>query len=450
MRAHRSRALRPTLLAVVLGLAGGSLAAGEVVSRGVVGAVRHSGDSAALPSRIAISGPLPAMVTRQPAGPAIAVYLDDDDNTQWWVFVSAYRASYRRLPAADYFPDNRNGLLLSPDGSVAAVPAGGSAGGPVRLLHLVTGNVRRVPDLQLAPDDAVLAWSPDNNRLALRLGGRLAIADANSGRVTRFDVGAAAVAFAPRGDRLASSLTGELAIVDAVSGQVLSSNPIGNFAVAPAGWSPDGSAIALQPPVGPAALPLATLAVASRQVRLASAETVGRTAVAWRSNSALVVTAPGRPTLTAYDVSTGQSWLLSDNTSHWYPTSHDLRLATGLAPGATVVAPGRVDRGHAYLWYAAWLASAMVMMAIGRWWPRPGSARRTSGVHPALVGAISAGAPIAAVVPIVLLFAPPSFGLAGLTAMVLLGGAGLLAGLLSRPDEGPVPAPQPRQLISTG
>lgn len=454
--------MRSVLMVAVMGLVGGWLAAGVVASRGAIGAVRHPGGAPALPSRVAISGPVPAEVSRQPAGPAIAVYLDDDDDTQWWVFVSAYRSSYRKLAAGSFFPGSRNGLLLSPDGSMAAVTAGGSGAGHVSVLHLVSGDVRRVPDLQLAPDDAALAWSPNNSHLALRLGGRLAVADAISGRVTRFDVGAADAAFAPRGDRIAASLTGRLAIVDAVNGQLLSSYPVGNYAVAPAGWSPDGSTIALQPPEGPAALLLARLDLASSRVLPASAETAGRSAVAWRSNSVLVVTAPGRPILTAYDVFSGQLSLLADNTSDWYPTSHRLRLATALVPSATVVTPERVDRGHAYNWYAAWLAAVIVMTAIGRWWPRPSSARRRSGAYLFLIGAMAAGAPIVVVIPLVFFAAPTgvghldALGLAGfpyvvgaLAAMALLGGAGLLAGLLSRPDAGPVPAPEPRPLITT-
>lgn len=414
---------------------------------------------------MAISGPMPAGATQQPAGPAIAAYLDDDDDEQWWVFVGANGSSYRSFPAGSYSPGDTQQMLLSPDGSVAVIAA---LGDPARLdvVDLTSGDVRQPPGLQLAAGDVALALSPDNRRLALRAGSRLAVADVTSGQVISFGVDAERAAFSPNGDRIAVSRTDRVTIVDAATGQVRSTHWVGEHEVAPAGWSPDGSTIALQPPDGAAAThPLAQLDLADGRVTPASTETNGRSAIAWRSNSALVVSAPGgRPNLTTYEVSSGRVALLSENSSDWHPTAHGLRMATALVPAATLVAPGRVDRGHTYSWYAAWLVVGIVMLAVGRWWPRPGSDRRRSDAYLFVVGVLTTPAmAVVVLVPALIVLEAAmgggkldAFGLTGFSyliaaclAVVLLGGAGLLAGLLSRRNPGPVPVAQlPRPLIS--
>lgn len=475
MLAHRKAAIATALSVVGLGLAGGWLAAGVVDSRGTIGAAPYATSAPVLPDRMGVSGPVPASVTQQPAGPAIAAYLDDDDDQQWWVFVSARRSAYRKHGDGGYYPNNKNEMLLSPDGTHAAVPAfDAERAGWVDILNLVTGDERRVSGLRLTSDDAPLSWSPDNRHLALTLGDRIAIADVTTGEVRQLQPLATEAAYSPAGDRIALSHSGSVSVVDTGTGRVRKSYPVGNLVVAPAGWSPDGSTIALQPPEHPSDQPtehaaaersLARLDLASGKVLQAGGGTIGTTAVAWRSNTVLVVTAPGRPTLSAYDVSSDQVSMVSINASDWYSTAHGLRMATGLAPTMQIVTARRVDRGHAYTWYAVWPLAIILMAIVGRKWPRPKSPRRKSDGYLWFTGLLTTPAMAAlVVVPILIIFEVlmygghlDSLGLAGfsyllacLLATTLLGAAALIAGLLSRPFEGSAPVSQlPQPLFST-
>jgi WD40 repeat protein len=235
---------------------------------GTTGAPGEPGGRPVLPERFGGLSPGTAGHRESPPGPVIALYHegrqepDGRDNSQQLV-VGVDGRSYRQLdwvsPGTERPRNAVQGVLLSPDGSLVAVP-GSLAPEDFAIIDLTTGK-ERYPDLSGEP----LAWSPDGRRLAVELSGPavdldrpvVQVLDLANGAVTTIAVDnaagtghvPAAAAFSPDGRELAihtrreSEPGGVVSIFDLAGNRqrVIPLSEQQALADGGTGWSPDGT-----------------------------------------------------------------------------------------------------------------------------------------------------------------------------------------------------------------
>jgi WD40 repeat protein len=96
------------------------------------------------------------------------------DRLDWWAY-----PSWNTLPSWDLLAlgvGRFEAIAFSPDGQILA----GMNGGGVRLMDVVTGEVRHRHKFPVVQDDCRLAYHPDGRLLAVASGTRLAILDTES------------------------------------------------------------------------------------------------------------------------------------------------------------------------------------------------------------------------------------------------------------------------------
>ncbi|GIM97365.1 WD40 repeat domain-containing protein [Paractinoplanes toevensis] len=154
-------------------------------------------------------------------------FFDDADT---FALVGAATEDYRTLHTGLI----EDGVLLSPDGTVVAIPE--------QLVDLRTGDQRPLPGVPVA-------WSPDGRRIVVQ-GTRLRIVDVTTDAT--IDLGPAdewtSAAWSPDGRRLAYEQDHRIIVADE-SGRALGSfvPPGGSVLAGKGAWAPDGRALALLP-----------------------------------------------------------------------------------------------------------------------------------------------------------------------------------------------------------
>lgn len=437
---------------------GGWLAVDVVVDRGQFGTAGPSSAGPALPHEFARGGPKPSSVESQPAGRAIAAYLTDDDESSWWVVVGADRRTLRQLHAGPYLgaADATGTALLSPSGrfiAMTSIPPLNNEFLPipetarVSVVDLVTGDRKQLSALRLQGNDAVLAWSADERRIAVRTRGTLTIADVSNRHTNALPVQVEAAAFHPDGGRLAVTDRGRLTVVDLSGQQIGSTVQVGRLTVAPAGWSPDGRSVALRATGDALRVDLARLDVASGTVR-DERFTNGFAPMGWRANDVLVGVRDKR--VASYDLGKAELTVLAEPGNSWVDPADAVHVAGRLMAEASVVPAGRADRGAPWIWYCVVLAAVFGGVLLG---PEPSSKGfgrhlETVLVGRALLGYVAAMSTVL-LVPLspVLLYLRPDL-LREAIAAAALGAAAVLAGRAFRPRAVAARAPQPRRPLA--
>ncbi|GIG85558.1 TolB family protein [Plantactinospora endophytica] len=194
---------RPVLAAVAVLVLLAGVALAPALRPGGGSAPAGLPDAPTLPARFAGMSLLTAPVSKDPPGPAVALYrqgtLGTRVGTSQVLVLGVDGRTYRRLDLAERRgAEEADGewsaasALLSPDGSQVVVADDHRVSGRVEIVDLRTGRVREIafdPPAILSP----LAWAPDGSRVVFRLergpfdsrwqGYRLAVLDVPAGRL---------------------------------------------------------------------------------------------------------------------------------------------------------------------------------------------------------------------------------------------------------------------------
>lgn len=456
-----------TVIAAVFASIGGFAAVGVVVARGQFGSAGAGTSGPTLPVEFAGRQPKPTTVTSQPAGPAVAAYLTDDDSKAWWIFVGANRRAQRRVDVGAYrgTNDNAHSALLAPDGGSAALalvpspddeqPALTRRPFSVSVVDLRSGSRRPISELRLSDDDRLLAWSPDATRLAVRVNGKLTIVNVRSGERTSLDTAVVDAAFSPTGDRIAASAGGTLTVMSTGGGRAVASTAVGSLTVARAGWSPDGASIALRSETEVARLEVGSMKVVARvntSAFMPHGWSDSATLVGTRSDDGRPIRGAFRPSSTrtetpllqgneriaslAFD--SGKVDDLARPGNPLFGRVEHVQLASGLVPGLVIAPAGRVDTGAPWIWYCLVVAGVVAGAVVGHRWTSVTAASRATDDIAWLRTALAqiGGITLVALTPIIYLFAEMSRRSDIFTeyvALVSLSAAAIAAGLATRP-----------------
>jgi hypothetical protein len=411
-RRQTRRWLAPALAATaILGLVAVVAAVPGLLRSSSLGESEDSGNPPVLPERFAGRSERTAGYLESPPGPAIAIYNQgstqpaDRDNSQQLI-VGADGRTYRQLGwgnpeqvGVEFRWDALRGSLLSPDGSLLAIP-GYFDDHNIAVIDLATGEETMYP----VAGSSILAWSPDSRRIAVGRGpssdlnerplsdAGVTVLDLVARPFHTFELGSQeprAAAFSPDGGLLAVHAEvadpgaywaagtwepegGSVRIFDleGTPEQTISLPVRQGLAPGGAAWSPDGSLLTVIEATGdPATYGLAFLDATGSGNEVPSPIVTDKEEVVllgWRSPATMLVgwddgSSRGTNLIAEVPVDGSPSATVSQLSLGDHDWVTGLRLASGLVAHAQIRDAGSPSRGP---WWRSWLTQSLPVVIV--------------------------------------------------------------------------------------